>query len=58
MSEEDASNVDTLGAVLETEDDMVLLFHTLQQSNYLKSYKGRAEPACETYTQEEIFKWN
>ena len=58
MSHEDALNVDTLGAVLETDDDMVLLFHTLQESNYMKSYKGRAEPACEIYTQEEIYKWN
>jgi len=38
MSPEDAANVDTLSAVLESDDDLVLLFHTVQQSNYLKNY--------------------
>ena len=58
MSPEDSANVDTLSAVLETDDDLVLLFHTIQQSNYLKSYGGQNAPACKTYTQEEVYAYN
>jgi len=58
MSPEDADNVDTLSAVLATDDDLVLLFHTIQNSNYLKNYMGTEDPTCKTYTQEEVYAWN
>ena len=58
MSPEDAANVDTLSAVLESDDDLVLLFHTVQQSNYLKNYGDQVAPACKTYTQEEVYAYN
>ena len=50
--------MDTLSAVLESDDDLVLLFHTVQQSNYLKNYGGQIAPACKTYTQEEVYAYN
>lgn len=58
MAPEEVENIDELSAVLETEDSMVLLFHSIQRANYMKNLGGQADPACKTYSQEEIYGWN
>ena len=44
--------------MLESNDDTLLLLHTLQQGDYMREFKHAEYPTCIEYTKEEIFNWN
>ena len=56
--EQEYTNYNALKLVLDSDDDMIYLLHTLQDADYLKDVYSREDPACKEYTDDEVFNYN
>lgn len=48
----------TTQTVLETEDDTLLLLHTIQLGDYMGEQRDAANVSCHEYTDLEVYNWN